>query len=336
MDAAIAEGRTLGQSAERVLVEAGTITSDQLARATAQRFGLWHVDLTRFKADLAALGLISSQAARRRNAAPIGIDEHDRLVAVSDPSNVLAVDDLKLMTGHEVRPVVGSSDDIQALIGRMSRLDDAVAEAVQQGEEEIADDTEIRESADDAPGHQAGQLDHRAGRRGARVGHPLRAGRAGHARAFPGGRRAARDDADPTPHGRRRRLPGEDHRGPRHRGEATAAGRPRVAHRRGPRDRHSHRHDAARRRRGDRHAHPRQVGGAPSGSTSSACRSPAPRCSPRHSSNSRRRARLRARPARANRRQRLRRAQRDQRARAQHHHHRGPGGIPARRRQPAR
>ncbi|MGH3995646.1 MAG: GspE/PulE family protein, partial [Pseudonocardiaceae bacterium] len=95
---------------------------------------------------------ISPQAARRLNAAPIGFDDHGQLlVAMSDPSNVLARDDLKLMAGHEVRPVVASPDDIQGLIGRMSRLDDAVAAAVSEGEEELADVTEIRESADDAP-----------------------------------------------------------------------------------------------------------------------------------------------------------------------------------------
>jgi type IV pilus assembly protein PilB len=73
------------------------------------------------------------------------------MVAMADPSNVLALDDLKLMTGHEVRPVVSSPDDIAGLIGRMSRLDDAVAAAVEEGEEEIGEVTEIRESADDAP-----------------------------------------------------------------------------------------------------------------------------------------------------------------------------------------
>ena len=70
---------------------------------------------------------------------------------MADPSNVLALDDLKLMTGHEVRPVVASPDDIAGLIGRMSRLDDAVAEAVEEGEEELGEVTEIRESAEDAP-----------------------------------------------------------------------------------------------------------------------------------------------------------------------------------------
>jgi type IV pilus assembly protein PilB len=152
LERALDEAKLAGTPPERLLLEQGAVTGDQLARATAQRFGLYYVDLTIFKTDLAALNLIGSQAARRLNATPIGFDERGRLlVAVSDPSNVLALDDLKLMTGHEVRPVVASPDDIQGLIGRMSRLDDAVAEAVMEGEAELADVTEIRESADDAP-----------------------------------------------------------------------------------------------------------------------------------------------------------------------------------------
>ena len=152
VDEAIQESKATGRTPEQVLLEGKAITSDQLARATAHRFRLYHVDLTVFKTDLTALNLIGSQAARRLNAAPIGFDERGQLlVAMSDPSNVLALDDLKLMTGHEVRPVVASPDDILGLVGRMSRLDDAVAEAVMQGEEELADVTEIRESAGDAP-----------------------------------------------------------------------------------------------------------------------------------------------------------------------------------------
>jgi type IV pilus assembly protein PilB len=152
VDAAIEQGKASGRSAEQILLEAGAVTGDQLARATAQRFGLPHVDLTLFKTDIAALNSISGQAARRLNAAPIGFDERGHLmVAMSDPSNVLALDDLKLMAGHEVRPVVASPDDIHGLIGRMSRLEDAVAEAVSEGEDELADVTEIRESAQDAP-----------------------------------------------------------------------------------------------------------------------------------------------------------------------------------------
>jgi type IV pilus assembly protein PilB len=153
VDAAVEEGRSSGRTPERVLLEAGALTSDQYARAVAERFGLDHVDLTVYKADVSALNLIGAQAARRFSAVPIGFDEAGALmVAMVDPSNVLALDDLKLMTGHEVRPVVASNEDVATLIGRMSRLTDAVAEAIEEDDDEaLAAVSDIRESADDAP-----------------------------------------------------------------------------------------------------------------------------------------------------------------------------------------
>jgi type IV pilus assembly protein PilB len=150
--AAVEEARVSGRTPEDVLAGSGALTSDQLARATAERFGLHHVDLTRFTPDPTALKLIEAQSARRFGAVPIGFDDGVLLVAMSDPSNVLALDDVKLITGHEIRAVVASRDDMQALIGRLSRLDDAIADAVEeQEEEELAPVAEIRESSDDAP-----------------------------------------------------------------------------------------------------------------------------------------------------------------------------------------
>jgi type IV pilus assembly protein PilB len=152
VDAAVESAKGSGRTPEQVLLESGALSADQLARATAQRFGLQHADLTVYRTDVGALNLINPQAAKRFQAAPIGFAEDGvLLVAMADPSNVLALDDLKLMTGHEVRPVVASLDDIGGVISRMSRLDDAVAAAVEQGEEELAEVAEIRESADDAP-----------------------------------------------------------------------------------------------------------------------------------------------------------------------------------------
>jgi type IV pilus assembly protein PilB len=150
VDGAVEEGKATGRSPEEVLVQSGALSVDQLARATAERFGLDHVDLTVYKPDLAAVNLLTAQAARRYNAIPIGFHQSGTLlVAMADPSNVLALDDLKLMTGYEVRPVVASREDIASLIAKMNRLDDAVAEVI-DGEEEDEVVAEI-ESAADAP-----------------------------------------------------------------------------------------------------------------------------------------------------------------------------------------
>ena len=155
VQAAVEEAKSAGQTPEEILVDAGDLTSEQLARAIAERFGLDFVDLGIYQIDPGALNLVSAQAARRYNAAPIGFDESGKrlLVAMVDPSNVLALDDLKLMTGHAIMRVVAAPDDLATVIARMSRLDDAVAEAIDEGEDEddLAALTEIRESADDAP-----------------------------------------------------------------------------------------------------------------------------------------------------------------------------------------
>src|SRR3954467_4300364 len=99
VDAAVEEARASGRTPEQVLLQSGSMTEDQLSRAIAQRFGLYHVDLNVYKPDLAAANLIPVNAARRLEAVPIGMadDEISMLVAIADPSNVLALDDLKLM-----------------------------------------------------------------------------------------------------------------------------------------------------------------------------------------------------------------------------------------------
>ena len=153
--AAVEEAKTAGRTPEEILVDAGDLTPEQLARAIAERFGLDFVDLSIYKLDPGALNLVTAQAAKRYNAAPIGFDDTGKrlIVAMVDPSNVLALDDLKLMTGHAITRVVAAPDDLATVIGRMSRLDDAVAEAIDEIEDEddLAALTEIRESADNAP-----------------------------------------------------------------------------------------------------------------------------------------------------------------------------------------
>jgi type IV pilus assembly protein PilB len=153
VDSAIAEARQSGMTPEAVLLETGDITRDQLARAMAERFGLDHVNLSEFEVDIGAVNLIPAQAARRFEAVPISfVDEGTLLVAMADPANVRAVDDISIMTGHDVRPAVASGEDIAAVIARASHLEHAVAEAIEEAaEEEGVEATEIRESAEDAP-----------------------------------------------------------------------------------------------------------------------------------------------------------------------------------------
>jgi type IV pilus assembly protein PilB len=151
--AAIDDARRSGRTPEDILLEQGTLTSDGLARAVAERHGLDHLDLGAFKPDMGAANLISIPAAKRYEAVPVAfIDDRTLLVAMADPANVLAVDDIALLTGKEIRPAVTSREDIHGLISRLSRLDDVVSEPEPIDEDDTpAEVVDLRESADDAP-----------------------------------------------------------------------------------------------------------------------------------------------------------------------------------------
>ena len=157
MEQAMEKARAQTSTPERVLVDTGTLSADGLARALAERYGLDHIDVSVFPIDPAAVSLIKTDAAKRYQAVPVAyVDPRTLLVAMADPSNVLAVDDIAIMTGCEVRVAVASPQDVADLITRMDRLGDVVAEpdeATQDEEEEGADEvvSNLRETADDAP-----------------------------------------------------------------------------------------------------------------------------------------------------------------------------------------
>jgi type IV pilus assembly protein PilB len=153
VDEAIEAARANGGTPEDILLHSGALTHDGLARSIAERNGLDHLDLAIFRVDMAAANVISSAAAKRYDAVPVQfVGERGLLIAMADPANVLAVDDIALMTGYEVRPAVASREDVAALIARLTRLDDVVQMAtVDEDESETAEVVDLVESADDAP-----------------------------------------------------------------------------------------------------------------------------------------------------------------------------------------
>src|SRR5207253_9015299 len=115
--------------------EAGRLNQDGLARALAERYGLDHLDLGVFQVDMTAANLVNTTVAKRYQAVPVAFaDKRTLLVAMADPSNVLAVDDIAIMTGYEIRAAVAPPDDIAALVSRLDRLQDVVGHSVQAEE----------------------------------------------------------------------------------------------------------------------------------------------------------------------------------------------------------
>jgi type IV pilus assembly protein PilB len=141
-------GRALG----RVLVEKGVLTESQLVAALAQQIGLKFVDLSDYPVDGAAIASVPPSVCRRYNALPIGYEDGRLLVAMSDPANVFAIDDIRSITGAEVKPVVATKSDVTGAINRYHRVDGDLDDLTMSMESEEDDElSNIKEVVEDAP-----------------------------------------------------------------------------------------------------------------------------------------------------------------------------------------
>ena len=119
VEAAMLAARDAGTTPDQLLVDQGVITAEQRARAIAERLGLDFLDLTQYRLDMAAVNLLPADVARRCELVPVARVERDTLVvAMADPANVVAIDDVEIQTGMNVQVAVATREDILAVIAQ--------------------------------------------------------------------------------------------------------------------------------------------------------------------------------------------------------------------------
>ena len=160
VEQAVTLSRTAGRRPEEVLLDQSTIDSEQLSRATAERYGLDFVDLGLFNVDMGAANLVSAQSARRHQVLPVAfVDESTLLLAMADPTNLLALDDVQMATGLSCAVAVAPASDIEGLVTKIgtmqSTISDAITESAEEAEAESAEEggelTDLRAGAQDGP-----------------------------------------------------------------------------------------------------------------------------------------------------------------------------------------
>ena len=151
---AVEEQRRTGQTLGRLLIDASLVKETDLVSTLATQLGLSYVDLSDYPVDKSAVALVPDNLSRRYLAIPIGFDGNRLVVAMADPSNVYAIDDIRHLSGREVQAVVATRGSIQSALDKYHRLDtdaeNMAAEAVNalDAEEDL---TNIREIIEDAP-----------------------------------------------------------------------------------------------------------------------------------------------------------------------------------------
>ena len=154
LDRALEEHRNTPKSLGRVLIDLGYIRERDLVRALAEQVGLEFVDLTEYRIDPGIATLIPEAICRRYRALAIGERDGKLLVAMSDPANVYALDDIRTITGRDVQPVVATANDVEQAIAKFTGAGDQVealaSEAVEALERE-ADLSDVEAAVEDAP-----------------------------------------------------------------------------------------------------------------------------------------------------------------------------------------
>ncbi|MGQ0825757.1 MAG: GspE/PulE family protein [Actinomycetota bacterium] len=154
LDAALAEQSRSGKPLGRLLIEQGTISEVELVRTLARQVGLEFVDISDRAVDGSVANLINESLARRYQAIPIGWEDGKLVVAMADPSNVFAVDDIRAIAGAEVKTVVATPTQITETIDQFYRVEGEVDAVVQAAADEQADEDEfaaISDVVEDAP-----------------------------------------------------------------------------------------------------------------------------------------------------------------------------------------
>jgi type IV pilus assembly protein PilB len=153
METAQQRGRSLG----RVLIELGFVTEAGLVAILAEQLGLEFIDLADASLDASAIALVPEATARRHSCIPVRFEDDKLILAMADPANVVAVDDIRALTKRDVRTMVATKVDVQAAINRFYRLDSAAetlaeeAAAATDAEQQSLDEAVGSAGAEDAP-----------------------------------------------------------------------------------------------------------------------------------------------------------------------------------------
>ncbi|WP_312104531.1 GspE/PulE family protein [Pygmaiobacter massiliensis] len=130
------------------LVALGYCTDEDIANAMSRNTGYDLMSLNSTPLDMEAANLITPDVAQRYHAIPVGFDGERLLVAMRNPNDLIAVDDLRLITGREIRPVIVSDDELAAVIEQFANLSAAVETTPDELDEKIPSFIEETDTAD--------------------------------------------------------------------------------------------------------------------------------------------------------------------------------------------
>src|SRR5947199_218237 len=142
LDRAIQMQHRSGGHLGRILVEQGSLSEQQLAKVLALQWGMPYVELSSLEIDSDVVKVVPQHLAHRHKVLAIEKTRKKLKLAIADPLNVVAFDDVRLVTGLEIEPVVAAEQDIMTAIGKHYAGGVNLEEAMRQA---VTEDVEIPE-----------------------------------------------------------------------------------------------------------------------------------------------------------------------------------------------
>ncbi|MEG6565810.1 ATPase, T2SS/T4P/T4SS family [Thermoanaerobacterium saccharolyticum] len=128
-----------GEKLGKILVKEGYLTEEQIIEALEFQLGIPHIDMRKVFIDANVAKLIPESMAKRHVAIPIKKENNSIFVAMADPLNIFAIDDIKLITKLDVKPLIASEDGILKAIDKVFGKEEA-EKAVQDFKKELSHD----------------------------------------------------------------------------------------------------------------------------------------------------------------------------------------------------
>lgn len=130
VDAAFAQARAAGVRLGEYIVQQGMVTAEALALTLSTQLGLRFLDLLRTTVQPEAIRLVPPDICREYTLIPIETDGRSLVVVMSDPGNFQVIEELRSMTGLDIKPAVGIPDEIRRAINISYRVSSEIEREV--------------------------------------------------------------------------------------------------------------------------------------------------------------------------------------------------------------
>jgi len=136
LDKAIKIQKKKGGRIRDVLIEQGAVSEKALMACLGEELGIPPINLSKYKIDPELVKLIPERVASYYQVIPISKIGGMLTLAMSDPLNVFALDDIKRITKCEINPVIATSEDVAAVISSHYNAPTRMEEVLEKAEEE--------------------------------------------------------------------------------------------------------------------------------------------------------------------------------------------------------